>query len=200
MTIATKNTESFLHRDKFYFYDFENVDYDFGIDKTELITIKNFLHRFRFVESVKADLSAWSYWTVRDKETPEIISFKIYGTTHMYWLICLFNNIMDYNSDWPKDDIGVYNDAVSKYADLGGVTGIHHYESDVSDDLNAYPAGITVPSTYGYSIIPISNLEYEIKLNQAKREIQLINPDNMPGILREFQSITKSRFTSVSRS
>lgn len=199
MTIAPKNIESFLHRDKFYFYDFENIDYDFGIDKTEMLTIKNFLHRFSFLERVKSDLSAWSYWTIRDRETPEIMSFKIYGTTHLYWLICLFNNIIDYDNDWPKDDKGVYEYTVSKYETQGGVMGTHHYESEKTDDLNAYPAGIIVPSSYGYSKVAISNLEYEIRLNQEKREIKLINPDNLSGILREFQSITKSRFTSVSR-
>lgn len=186
-----KNKKTFTHRNKFLFYDAENVLYNFGVNQDNTIQIKNFLHRFTFLEDVKSDLSAWAYWTIRDNETPEIISYKLYGTSHLYWMICVFNNIMCIERDWPKVDKLVYDYAVEKYG--SSINNTHHIEAEYDANELSYPSGTIVDSSYPYNTTNISNLQYELSLNDAKRNIKLIHPQYMTRLLRQFHELNYNR-------
>jgi len=59
--------------------------------------------------------------------------------------------------------------------------------------LTDLPAGIIVDEHYEpYTII--SNLEYEMQINEAKRKIKLLHPDHLYRVLTEFKRITESKF------
>lgn len=191
-TELVKNTKTFSHRNKFLFYDAENVLYTFGINQDKTIQIKNFLHRFAFLEDIKKDLSSWSYWTIRDKETPEILSYKLYNTSHLYWLICVFNNIMCIERDWPKNDKLVYEYSIEKYG-AANINSIHHIEAELDANEFSYPPGTIVDSSYSYNTTNISNLQYEIVINDNKRNIKLIHPQYIPAILNQFHQLNYNR-------
>jgi hypothetical protein len=42
-------------------------------------------------------------YDIKENETPEILSSKIYGTPFNHWLILILNNIVDIENQWPLD-------------------------------------------------------------------------------------------------
>ena len=53
---------------------------------------------------------------IRDGDTPEILSYKLYGTPEKHWIILLMNDIVDPLFDWPLKQQNVINFVNSKYS------------------------------------------------------------------------------------
>ncbi len=189
--MENKNVKPYTDRDKFLFYDFENMDYYFK--EYGYKTIKNFLHRFIFMKSLKENLSAWSYWYIRDKDTPEIIAYKLYGSPHLYWIILILNNITQPDKEWPMTDKEVYDFSVTKYG-IDKIYDEHHKESIDDASISSIPAGIVVDDFYSPSKT-VNNLDYELGLNEERRKIILLQPKHLNKIMEEFKAVTDSRFT-----
>jgi hypothetical protein len=66
------------------------------------------------------------------------------------------------------------------------VYGVHHYEDDKGNIINK--GNINV---YGIASVEriISNYDYEARLNESKRRIKLISPENLFRILAQFKSL-----------
>jgi hypothetical protein len=74
----------------------------------------------------------------------------------------------------------------------------HHWESIESEEVGSLPAGIIVDDTYPAKH-DIDNYEYELKLNDKKRHILLLEPLYLPQVLTELENILTSRFTKVTK-
>lgn len=71
-----------------------------GIQKQKIVT--DILKRIGYSEDLKSNEQIFTYYRVKDGETPEIISDKVYGTPEYHWTILLFNDIIDPYDDWTK--------------------------------------------------------------------------------------------------
>jgi hypothetical protein len=65
------------------------------------IVVTDIFKRFKFLESFKDDLRFYQEYYIQDNETPEQVAWKFYQDTSWWWLILLFNNILDPFFDWP---------------------------------------------------------------------------------------------------
>lgn len=115
-------------------------------------------------------------YTVKELETPESVAYDLYGDATYHWTILMINNIVDPFTEWCQTDERVYEMTSVKYQT--GANGIHHYvnvtNGKICDDVTRKTiedSGL-VPS----EVIPITNYEYELKLNNSRREILVINP------------------------
>lgn len=130
------------------------------------------------------DISEWTekYYITLD-ETPEIIAYKYYGNIHLHWVILYVNKIYDLGEQWPLQDKTVYDLAVTKYGE-NNINDIHHYEyNGVTMDQTF------INDTYGAeNAYPITNLEYEESLNEAKRNIVLIKPKFIDEFIEMFNN------------
>ena len=43
-------------------------------------------------------------YTIKDGETPETLSYNLYGTTDYWWINMVLNNIIDRFYEWPMDN------------------------------------------------------------------------------------------------
>ena len=118
-------------------------------------------------EYIKNEQLSFEYY-VQDGETPEMLADRVYDDASMYWTIMFFNNLFDINTDWPLDSV-----SFERYMDR--VYGSTKY------DIRFYRAastGLVVESDYPeYDRIPVTNYEYELELNDAKRTIRLPFPE-----------------------
>jgi len=75
---------------------FLNAEIDF--ESTKIIDI------FKKFEFKKFKPEDYIYYTVKNGETPEIISYNYYGTVDYWWMVLLYNNIFDPLYEWPVSD------------------------------------------------------------------------------------------------
>lgn len=99
--------------------------------------------------------------------TIEQASDVYYGSPEYHWVIALINNYVDIREEWPKTNSDLVEYCKLKYGGLEGIYQIHHYETD---------DGLIVQSDYEGTKTEITNMQYEEKINDAKREIKMLLP------------------------
>lgn len=157
-----------------YFSSFPFVQ-NYSIDDKS-ITGMNITVRTGFSTATKDDEQYYIEYDLRDGESPEIIADRVYDDATLYWVILMFNDIHDIDSEWPLDSVAleIYIDRI--YGD--SKTDIHHYESAAS--------GLWVDEDHPeYDLIPITNYEYEIRVNDDKRKIKVPVPEVVSSLKRQ---------------
>ena len=116
----------------------------------------------------------YDYDVTTDGDTPEIISYNKYGTSFNHHLIILANDKYDWRESTPLTATEFESYINEKYSDPYG---IHHYEDPQGNEIdNIYSDSNDSNFAYPKNVIPITNYEYETRLNEAKRPIKIIKP------------------------
>jgi hypothetical protein len=172
-----------------YFNKFPTVEYDVKGDGV-LRTMTDITRRVRISSKARLSTVEFDFYDVIDGQTPEFVADRYYGDVGLHWLILMTNDIIDVYTDWPMSVKRFEDYVYSKYDD---VNGIHHYEytqesGDTSflielpnDSATTLPAGA----------VPVTNYEYEDRLQEKKRRIRLIKPEYIPEIKKEFSKKIK---------
>lgn len=70
-------------------------------NQTQIIDI---FKKFIYIESFKNNIQYFNEYYIKEKETPELVSYRFYNTTDYWWIILSFNNIYDPFYDWPLSE------------------------------------------------------------------------------------------------
>lgn len=160
-----------------------------GNGNVKLVT--NLLRRVKVRSKVRDNISLYDKYDLDIGDTPESVSYKVYGTVDYYWVILLMNDVKDRYYDWPLNlqDFEAY--VKEKYDNPSAV---HHYEIDQSSGTTN-PNG---PGNFDYKIEvnsdtsgaqAVSNYEYEQRLQDQKRQIRILNQNYLPTFIREFERL-----------
>jgi|15BtaG_2_1085339.scaffolds.fasta_scaffold00912_7 hypothetical protein len=85
-----------------YFKNFPSIYYDLNRDeKYKLAT--DILRRVTFNQSSKNVDSIYVKYDIKEGETPEEIAYNLYDNHTLYWVILLFNDIINKNKQWPMN-------------------------------------------------------------------------------------------------
>ena len=163
-----------------YFKNFPSIYYNFIVKGEDTFFIlKDITVNFRVLKRALENVTIYDEYDVVDGETPEIVSQKIYGRSDYHWVIMLFNNRVDYLSEWVMTYDRLEQYCKDKYGEEE-IYSIHHYED---------AEGYTVDETYP-SATPISNIDYEVLQNENKRRIKLISKRVLQQLIDEFTALT----------
>ena len=175
-----------------FFTKFPKLAYDIaGNNEYKLVT--DILRRVKIRSSIKDNASLLDKYDIRSGETPEQVAYKIYGDSTYHYLIFLMNNITDRYYDWPLSDYGFEQFVKDKYSNPGA---IHHYEITQSSGRTTSNG----PEDYSHKIEvnsdvtgaeAVSNYEYERRLQEEKRQIQLLDPAYLPTFEQEFSKLVR---------
>ena len=160
-----------------YFSKFPKIQYSMDDGKTFQIAT-DIMIRSGFIDKVINNEVFYETIDVPEGETAEILADKLYGNPLYHWIILLANNIVDPVLDWPMTQNQLSNYTEQKYSD--GLYGTHHYEDELGYTVNA--------SNLAY---PVSNYEYEVKLNDIRRRIKVPRKEALSQIVREFEKTIK---------
>jgi len=175
-----------------YFSRFPLMAYDVKGNKDYKLVI-NILKRVKLRASVKNGLMLFDKYDVVAGENPEDIAFKYYGDANFHWVILMTNNITDRFYQWPLTQPQFDNFLTDKYG-AGNEDTIHHYEVNQlsgptsSSGPDDYSFRVEVNSDYPNPIL-VSNREYEERIQDKNRQIQLLNPRHLPIFLEEFDKL-----------
>lgn len=168
------------------------VSYDVFLNKKNRV-VKNIFKSAQVVEKYQVAPASSNEYTVKDGDTPEIISELYYKTPMYHWTILVFNNITSFYDEWPLGSNSFANLITKKYGDLlSAETTPHCY-------INKINSTKISPETYNllrtdfdrtqYEMY--SKYDYEIELNELNRVIRLIKPEIVDDFVREYERVIK---------
>ena len=185
------------------------LKYDKNPYSGNFIQVKNLFIRAILSEFVEKYTTVFDEYVIPDNQRPDNIAYAVYNNPFYDWVILIVNNIGNIYEQWPKNNNELVDYCNKKY---NNIYGTHHYETVNFYDSNnnlVLPAGLEVPSdfsftysdntgthlvTSGLCVTSVSNLDYEAKLNEQKRKIQLLKPQ----YLREFETIVGNTLSYTS--
>ena len=184
-----------------FFANYPRIAYDItGSNSTvpDYTVAVNLLIRSKLRDAVENDVTAYYPYVVPEGMRPDVLSFQYYGATTYTWAIYLVNNIIDPYWEWPLTYKDFREYVINKYGSIETAQAqIHHYEytararaekTGTSDPVPAYKLEIDY-QTYTETAVDdraiIYSYGYEQDLNEAKREIQLIEVSYIAGIQEE---------------
>lgn len=159
-----------------YFSKFPTLLYTLDDGKTYQLTTDIFI-RTGFIDSVINNNVFYEEVDIPEGDTPEILADKVYGNSFYHWIILLANNIIDPVLDWPMTQNQLIDYTTDKYSNPNG---IHHYEDELGFVVNQ--SGLAYP---------VSNLEYESRINDVKRRIKIPKKEALSQIIQEFEKLIK---------
>ena len=173
-----------------YFTNLPKVGYDInGTGKDSFLSVTNIMKSVRFKPSVLEDITDYYPYYVKEGERPDIIAHAQYGNIGYAYLIMLINDIYDPNFDWPLSSQIFEKYIINKYGSVTtAISGVKHYYQIVRAEVARTGTSERIPevkfvvdeTTYDALDLgdrtTLSNYDYEVELNDAKREIKLINP------------------------
>lgn len=158
------------------------------------IQVKNLFRRCKLREDIFQSLTYFTKYKIIGDERPDMVAFNVYKNQYLDWLVLLSNNIINFENEWPMEQQSFLNYLYSKYRTDANLNAVHHYESkEVRDSTKKIiiPKGLHVPSDYSLTYYdgglgtettvsgiasPVTNYEYESKIENDKRNIYLLKP------------------------
>jgi hypothetical protein len=163
-------------------------------------------------EILKNPLLYYDY-DIQDGDTPEIVAYKYYGNSYRYWIVLFANQITDPQWDWPLDSNSFDSYIANKYQTFDPYSTAYQYEKTITqydattqtttvnniiidestyDDLN--PSVTTYQLVTGNVTITITKsivtyYDYEVRLNESKRTIKILNANYVDQLEAQFQEL-----------
>ena len=101
-----------------YFSYFPTTIYKSSDSGNDLNLVTNLMTRFKMQESLKTNSAAYTTYSIKDGDTPEILAYKFYGDVEYHWVILTYNNLLDPQFNWPLEERTLNRYINSKYESL----------------------------------------------------------------------------------
>ena len=159
----------------------------------DYIRVKNLFKKGKLREDIFQNLAFFEKYKIVGDDRPDNVAFEIYNDSSLDRLVLLSNNVLNVQSEWPLPQTDFDRFVLDKYGDYDTLyNGIHHYETTEvknTQGVTIIPAGLQVDSSYSVSYydfftdlqvttgnlaIPVTNYEYEEKVENDKRNIFIL--------------------------
>jgi hypothetical protein len=160
-----------------YFDKFKSIYYDLntGKEDNDLMVLTDITQNVRFRKEIVENITTWEYYYIRDGETMENISEKLYGSPLYHWVLMILNEKYDYINDMPLQQFQLDKHVIAKYG-FANINAVHHYEDAAGNIVNS-----------GAGTITISNSMHEDRVNESKRRIKILAGNLLFNILENYR-------------
>ena len=169
--------------------DFEYINRLPDAKISDYITVKNLFKKGYLRDDIFQDLTFFTKYKIRGNDRPDNVAYTLYEDATLDWIILLSNNIINIQTEWPMTQYDFNRYLLDKYGSYEKLNETHHYETKEiknSSGVTMVKEGLTVESDF--SVIyydwmissletksgittPVSNYEYEEKIEDDKRNI-----------------------------
>lgn len=196
-----------------YFRELPNVEYQNFLKESNgsqnYILMKNIFIRGKLRNDLQNTLTIFDKYVISDGERPDNIADKLYGDPGYDWVVLIVAEIKNLQNDYPLSSNQLYEYVAAKYGEEN-VNAIKMYQTrEIRDRFNRLilPAGITVDKNYTipdpdepgdiiFPAISVTNIEYEGRINDEKRNIYVLKPGLLNTFVRDMRDISKYGFNS----
>ena len=188
--------------------EFEYVSRLPGANIGDYIRVKNLFKKGKIREDIFQNLAFFEKYKIIGDDRPDNVAFEVYEDSKLDWIVLLSNNVLNVQSEWPLPQTDFDRFLLDKYGDYDTLyNDIHHHETEEvknSQGVTIVPAGLQVDSSYSVSYydffieqqitieniaIPVTNYEYEEKIDDNKRNIFLLKEDYVGIVLNDMEEI-----------
>ena len=189
--------------------DFEYINRtEEGKNLTDFTKVKNLFKKGKFREDIYQELTTFEKYQIQGDDRPDNVAFELYGDSTLDWVVLMTNNILNIQTEWPMKQADFNEYLLEKYSSYDTLyTDIHHYESNEVKDSQGiviYPKGVRVGAAQSVSYFdfykdlqidivnisrPITNYQYEEKLNDDKRNIFILKPKYLNVIFDDLEEL-----------
>jgi len=181
--------------------DFEYVSRLPDAKISDYIKVKNLFKKGELRPDIFQNVSFFTKYKIKGDDRPDNVAFNVYQDSNLDWLILTCNNIINIQSEWPLTQVEFDSYMIDKYGTYEKLNSTHHYETVEhrnSDRTIIVPSGLQVESTFSVDyfdyytqsqvtatpVVPITNYEYENKIEEDKRNIFILKEDYL-GIVED---------------
>jgi len=173
--------------------------------------VKNLFRRGKIRDDIYNVVVYFDKYSIKGDDRPDNVANEIYGSSEYDWIVLLSNNIINVRDEWPLDNRSFENYLKSKYT-TAERSQIKHYEtSEIRDSRNrlirkdeliinnesyddytfSYFDGVTLITLDKTDLTPITNYDYEVGLNEDKRNIYLLKSRFLNTVVQNLGNIMK---------
>ena len=194
-----------------YFQRVPEFNYVSRLPKSKIgdyVRVKNLFKKGKIREDIFQNVAFFEKYKIVGDDRPDNVAFEVYDDSSLDWVILLSNNILNIQSEWPLPQTDFDRFVLDKYGDYNTLyNGVHHYETieiKNTQGVTIVPAGLRVDSSYSVSYYdfftdlqvttgnlatPITNYEYEEKVENDKRNIFILKPRYLNIVFDDMEEI-----------
>ena len=174
---------------------------------SEYIEVKNLFKRGKIRNDIFQNVTYFTKYSIQGDDRPDNVAFQIYQDSKLDWVVLLSNNIINIQDEWPLTHQSFENYLLNKYENEQNIHGIHHYESkEIKNSVGSIilKKGIQVPQYFSIKFFDanlgtytevggagdlitseVTNYEYEVNLQDEKRNIYLLKQNYLNIVLTD---------------
>tara|TARA_Y100001963_G_C6576150_1_gene351195 strand:- start:4 stop:675 length:672 start_codon:yes stop_codon:yes gene_type:complete len=172
-------------------------------------TVKNLFRRIVLREDIYQNLTFFTKYDIQGDDRPDNVAYDVYQDSSLDWVILVANNIINIQTEWPLPQLDFNRFLLDKYKnDYNKIYNeIHHYETVEVKDTNGIiivPEGLEVSQDYSITYYdfflsdltsenditrPVTNYEYEEKIENKKREIFILKPEYLNVVIDDISDL-----------
>ena len=176
-----------------FFDQFPRINYNLSGVNGNTTIVTDIFRRVKARSKIQDNITLFDKYTVMEGEKPEDVAYKAYGDADYFWVVTLVNNIVNRYYDWPLPEFVFQQYLKDKYSNPDG---IHHYEvtqtsgKQTGEGPADYSHKLEVNSDYP-GAQSVSNREYENRLQDQKRQINILLPKYLATFEQEFRRLIR---------
>ena len=132
---------------------------------------------------------------------PDTVAENLYGSSQFDWVVLTVAGILNVRNEWPLSDRDIYDYSFDKYGE--SLNSVKFFETKEVKDVNGkliLPEGKVVDSNFTIPkpdeptatlnpVTGISNYEYEVRLNEEKRNIFVLREEYLQEFLNDMRQM-----------
>jgi len=188
-----------------YFRELPNLLYpSFLPEKTsslDYVEVKNIFRRVKIRDDLYKNFVIFQRYEIPEGARPDTVAEDLFGSANFDWVVLTVAGIINVRNEWPLSNHDLYNYCLDKYGD--SLNSIRFFETkEVKDssgrlilpkgkvvDSNFTIPNPTNPSATLNPVVGISNFIYETRLNEEKRNINILREEYLQEFLDDMRQI-----------
>ena len=188
-----------------YFRQLPNLLYpSFLSEKTsslDYIEVKNVFRRVKVRDDLYNNFVIFEKYEIPEGARPDTVAEEIFGSPNLDWVVLTVAGILNVRNEWPLNNHDLYKYTENKYGD--SINSTKFFETTEVKDSNGkliLPKGkvvdsnFTIPNPTNPSatlnpVVGISNFVYETRLNEEKRNINILREEYLSEFLEDMENI-----------
>ena len=182
---------------------------------SEYIQAKNLFKRVKLRDDFYNSITNFDKYQITEGQRPDQVALDLYGSAQLDWVVLISANIVNVRDQWPLSNKDIYDFVENAYGDE--MNSVRFYETiEVKDSkgrlvmpekqvvdrnfksprpttetaesyVQFWDSGLEQVVTKYNITRPVTNFEYEMRLNDEKRGIYVLRPSYLQQLLNDMR-------------